>query len=165
MRTWDTPADRVRATFRLDAHHGPRIVVAAFAGVLFCLASGQPAAAITPKALLRSCEAVVAGVRVREVAELEIPRTGLRCWYFMSAVQSMSVLIDQDGDPLLGSCVPANTTLLDYVRAFVRYARRLRTYGSGNAAALVVEALGSTFPCGHRESAGLRPIELHAPAT
>ena len=32
----------------------------------------------------------------------------------------MSVLIDQNGKPLLGVCVPESTALLDYVRIFVR---------------------------------------------
>jgi Rap1a immunity proteins len=141
-----------RATLR--ATYAALTIVLASAAL--CLATAGPAAAITPKALLRSCEAVVAGSRVRQVAVLDVPRTGLPCWYFMSAVQNMSVLIDQSGEPLLGICAPENTRLLDYVRTFVRYARRVPRGGQENAAALAVEALNATYPCGHRDTASLR---------
>ena len=60
----------------------------------------------------------------------------------------------QNGKPLLGVCVPESTALLDYVRIFVRYARRLEINRLDNAAALVVEALNSAFPCAGRETAG-----------
>jgi Rap1a immunity proteins len=143
-----------KGAFELGAQGTLRIIFVVSVSLVYCLFAGEPAAAMTPKALLRSCETVVAGARVRRAAELEVPRTGLQCWYFMSAVQSMSVLIDQNGKPLLGVCVPESTTLLDYVQIFVRYARRLRINRLENAAALVVEALNSTFPCEGRETAG-----------
>lgn len=68
----------------------------------------------------------------------------------------MSVLIDEDGKPLLGACAPENTRLLNYVRIFVRYARRVPISEPENAAALAIEALHATFPCGHRDTASLR---------
>jgi Rap1a immunity proteins len=142
--------------FPLEAHHALRIALIVFTGIVLSLVAVEPAVAVTPKALLQSCGVVAAGARVRRAAEVEVPRTGLTCWFYMSAVQNMSVLTDEDGEPLLGICAPASTTLLDYVRIFVRYARRHRNDGAGNAAALVVEALNSAFPCGRRDTASSR---------
>jgi hypothetical protein len=70
----------------------------------------------------------------------------------MAAIQNASVLEDVHGVRLLGICAPPETTLIDYIRIFVRYARKIKTQES-NAAALAVVALSKTFPC---EASGTR---------
>ncbi len=79
---------------------------------------------------------------------IDISPAGLRCWYYMSAIQNMSVVVDQTGEHLLGICAPASTTLMDYVRIFVRYARLNGIQLQSNAAALAVAGLSKAFPCG-----------------
>ena len=60
----------------LGVHGTLRKVFVVSVSLVYCLFVGEPAAAMTPKALFRSCETVVAGVRIRQAAELEVPRTG-----------------------------------------------------------------------------------------
>jgi hypothetical protein len=43
---------------------------------------------------LQSCEAVVQGTFRPEGGDAEISAEGLPCWYYMSAVQDMLVLVD-----------------------------------------------------------------------
>jgi Rap1a immunity proteins len=117
-----------------------------------------PASAAEPNSLLRSCEAVIIGARGAQADKIEIPRAGLHCWYYLSAVQNMSVLVDQRGQRLLGICAPINTTLLSYVRIFVDYARRHPNAEQENAAALAVTALNKAFPCGPRPVTRARPL-------
>lgn len=104
--------------------------------------------AIASPDLLKSCEAVLNVRASSETHSLEIPAAGLPCWYYMSAIQDMSTLVDQDRRPLIGVCAPSDTTLLDYIRSFVEYARQNRNGPLGNAAALAVEGLSKAFPCG-----------------
>jgi hypothetical protein len=55
-----------------------------------------------------------------------IPAAGLACWHYMSAVQDMSVLVDERAEHLLGICPPADSTLRQYVQAFVQFAHKNR---------------------------------------
>jgi len=112
---------------------------------LFVPQRGAPAA---PDELLTSCEAILKGPPGGSAHTIEIPHAGERCWYYLSAVQNMSVLVDERGQPLLGICAPPTTTLLNYVRIFVEYARLHPNGGKDNAAALAVAALNKAFPCG-----------------
>jgi Rap1a immunity proteins len=125
-------------------------------------AAAKPAAAAPPSDLLQSCGAVIAGGRTTGVSGVDIPSRGLHCWYYMSAVQEMSVLVDQNGQSLLGICAPEKTTLLDYVRIFVRYAHQTGDKAQQNDAAVAVEALNAAFPCGRRGTAGPRPSKSPA---
>lgn len=111
------------------------------------LAAAHSAEAADTQAILHSCEAVLAGKHRANTGQIDIPSTGLPCWQYLGAIQDMSVLVDQNGQRLLGICAPEATTLLDYVHAFVQYATRNPSLGTENAAAAAVEALGAAFPC------------------
>jgi hypothetical protein len=107
--------------------------------------------AATSAELLQSCEAVISAAGPVAGQIIDFPTEGLPCWYYMEAIQNMSVLVDQAGEPLLGVCAPPNTTAMDYVRTFVRSARE-NGGKEGNAAALAVQELARAFPC--RQPAG-----------
>ena len=98
--------------------------------------------------LLKSCVEIVSGVE-HKTGEVDIPQTGLTCWYYMSAIQNMSVLETPDGVRLLGVCAPPETTLMGYVHVFVAQARK-RKAQSENAAAFAVAILSESFPCSAR---------------
>ena len=151
-------------------HNAERIgLVAVFTGgacrvmrprvaILLCAAElavfmPQSGASAAPDELLTSCEAILKAAPSGSAHTIEIPHAGERCWYYLSAMQNMSVLVDQRGQPLLGICAPPTTTLVNYVRIFVEYARLHPNAGKGNAAALAVAALNKAFPCGPGNSA------------
>lgn len=116
---------------------------------MWSLAWGS-ATAGTPEELLQSCEAVINTARPAEGDTVDIPAAGLPCWYYMSAIQNMSAVVDERGERLLGICPPTDSTLMDYVRIFVQYAHRNQTEDYGNAAALVLLGLSDAFPCTRR---------------
>jgi hypothetical protein len=121
-------------------HHASAVL---FGAALWLLAR-ENAAAMTPEALLQSCQAVISAAGAERGPEIDIPATGLPCWYYMSAVQNMSALVDESGERLLGVCAPPDTTLMDFVRTIVQHARELE---DGNAAAFVLPELAEAFPC------------------
>jgi len=84
--------------------------------------------------------------RAKASGEVDFPPTGVPCWYYMSAIQNMSVLENLDGVRLLGICSPPDTTLMDYVRIFAQKAQK-RKMQSENAAALAILVLSQKFPC------------------
>jgi hypothetical protein len=110
-----------------------------------CLVSPNSAGAATCSELLRSCMEIVEK-RTSQSGEVDFPPTGAPCWYYMSAIQNMSVLENLDGVRLLGICSPPDTTLMDYVRIFAQKAQK-RKMQSENAAALTILVLGQRFPC------------------
>jgi hypothetical protein len=124
------------------------LVLPVLIAIAWTLGAGRAAAA-TASELLQSCEAVIHGQSPAMGRALDIPAVGVPCWYYMSAIQNMSVLVDPHREPLLGICAPPSTTLMDYVRIFVRYARRPPNGTEENAAAVAVEALNEAFPCGN----------------
>jgi hypothetical protein len=109
------------------------------------------ATADTPKELLQSCEAVIKTAGPAAAHTIAIPAAGLPCWYYLSAIQNMSALVDERGERLLGVCPPADSTVIDYVRVFVQYAHRNRKEVYENAAALALLGLSEAFPCGAPE--------------
>ena len=92
-------------------------------GVIIVLFSALNCDAQTFGELLKSCEAITneSSALTGEIAD--IPRAGLPCWYYMSAIQDMSVLEDGEGKRLLGVCSPPNSTTMDFVKIFVRSAK------------------------------------------
>ena len=96
---------------------------------------------MTSGELLRSCTEIVNKGR-----EVDIPPSGLPCWYYMSAIQNMSVLENLDGVRSLGICSPPDTTLMDYARIFVQKVPK-RQMKIENAAALAIMVLSQRFPC------------------
>jgi hypothetical protein len=134
--------------------HGAERATARYAcivllGTVACLVALNTASSTTSGELLRSCLEIVNRVGPKAGGEVDIPPTGLSCWYYMSAIQNMSVLESPPGRRLLGICAPPETTLLDYVRVFVAQARKRKT-NSDNAAAVAVVILSEAFPCNAR---------------
>lgn len=115
-------------------------------GAVAYLVAPDTASSTTSAELLKSCLEIVSGAGPNTVGELDIPQTGLTCWYYMSAIQNMSVLETPRRVRLLGICAPPETTLIDYVRAFVVKASK-RKAQHDNAAALAVVILSESFPC------------------
>jgi hypothetical protein len=60
-----------------------------------------------------NCIEVVSKVIPKTDGQVDIPQTGLSCWYYMSAIQNMSVLETPHGVRLLGISAPPETTLID----------------------------------------------------
>jgi hypothetical protein len=120
-----------------------------FAAVLViaaCVFAPRDAGAVTTAELLQSCQAATANAEARAGATLDIPAAGLPCWYYMSAMQNMAVLVDERGTRFLGLCPPADSTVMDFVRIFVEYARKQKA-AADNAAAAALPALAQAFPC------------------
>ncbi len=115
--------------------------------VVACLFAAGHAAAQTTNELVQSCEAVTNAARPAQAGRIDIPRAGVPCWYYMSAVQNAAVLVDNKGKRLLGVCAPPDATLMDHVRIFVQYARRNQKDAPDNAAAVAVMALSEAYPC------------------
>jgi hypothetical protein len=74
--------------------------------------------------LLRSCVEIVNMARPTEGGEVNIPSNGLICWYYMSAIQNMSVLEDVHGVRSLAFAHHHILTLMDFVRIFVQKAQK-----------------------------------------
>jgi Rap1a immunity proteins len=123
-----------------------RGVRATLMGAVVCLVLPNSATSMTSGELLRSCAEVVNNGRAKANGEVDIPPSALPCWYYISAVQNMSVLENLDGVRLLGICSPPDTTLMDYVQILVQKARRKKMQIE-NAAALAVTVLSQRFPC------------------
>ena len=74
-------------------------------------------------------------------------REALTCWGYMQAMQDLSVLADENGHGIMGACPPEQTTTLQLIRSFVRYARAHRSELPGNAVVAVFRALRGAYPC------------------
>jgi hypothetical protein len=81
--------------------------------------------------------------------EIYIPRTreALTCWGYMQAMQDLSVLSDEEGHRIMGACPPEQTSTLQLIQSFVRYARAHRSELPGNAVIAVFRALREAYPC------------------
>ena len=118
-------------------------------GTVSALALTSSAQAVTGQELLRQCEAlerdaVVSGETVR----LPKGQDAAACWFYMGAVQDFAATVEDEGGPsVIGSCVPPETTRIDLVRAFTKYARAHRADLDLRGTALVIPALSAAFPC------------------
>jgi hypothetical protein len=128
-----------------------RSVLAVLLGAAVWWLGLSAATADTPKELLQSCEAVISTAGQAEGDTVDIPAAGLSCWYYVSAIQNMSVLVGERGERLLGICPPPDSTIMDYVRIFVQYAHRHKMKANGNPAALALLGLAEAFPCRGRK--------------
>jgi hypothetical protein len=124
-----------------------KIMPAGLLGVVMVLLVSSHAAALGRDELLKSCEAVLSVANPENSQSIEIPAAGLPCWYYMAAVQDMSTIVDQNGQHLLGVCAPSTTSLLDYVRTFVRNEKSNTASAGKNVAAQELTALLKAFPC------------------
>jgi hypothetical protein len=113
------------------------------------LASVQEAHAIdTPRQLAAACETVLRG-KTGAGGEIKIPNTrdALLCWGYMQAMQDLAVLAFEDGTRLLGACPPEDTTLLQLIQSYVKYARAHPKDLHGSTAVAVMNAFHEAYPC------------------
>lgn len=126
-----------------------RHVLVLLLALIASFASPQPASAIeSARELASNCQSLERGSKGAG-DHIKIPNTkqALQCWGYMRAMQDLSVLADQDGRRIMGSCPPEQTTLLQLIHAFVTYARSHPGELQGNTAIVVLKALGEAFPC------------------
>ena len=128
-----------------------RVKASAWAAAGVAAAAASPAQAVTGQELLRQwqCEALERGAVVSgETVHLPKSQDAATCWIYMGAVQDLAATVEEEGGPsLIGSCVPPETTRMELVRAFTRYARAHRADLDLRATALVIPALSKAFPC------------------
>jgi hypothetical protein len=122
------------------------------AGAAAAAATVSPTQAVTGQQLLRQCEALERGATVSgETVRLPKGQDAASCWVYMAAVQDFAATVEEEGGPsLIGSCVPSETTRLEIVRAFTKYARAHPDDLDLRASALLVPALLRAFPCPDR---------------
>ena len=119
-------------------------------GTLLAVAAtcGKAGAIDSPRDLVEACQSLEKGTTGKGT-HVKIPSTpqALQCWGYMQALQDLSVLADESGTRLLGSCPPADTTSLQLIRSFLAYARAHPGALTGNTAVVVIDALREAFPC------------------
>ena len=110
--------------------------------------SGKEAAIENARDLANYCQELERGIKGAG-QHIRIPSTkeALLCWGYMRAMQNISVLADESGQRIMGSCPPERTTLLQLIHAFVSYARSHPNELQDNTAVVVIRALHETFPC------------------
>jgi hypothetical protein len=126
-----------------------RVPIVALGMLLAASASYGKAQAIeSPRELVEACQNLERATTGKE-KHVRIPNTppALLCWGYMQAVQDLSVLADESGNRLLGSCPPENTTSLQLIRSFLGYARAHPDALTGNTAVVVIHSLQEAFPC------------------
>jgi Rap1a immunity proteins len=126
-----------------------RRVLFVLAALAMPSAGADPARAIESAGeLVNSCQELEKG-REGVGTEILIPgnRDALTCWGYMQAMQDLSVLVDQRGRRVIGSCPPEQTTSLELIQVLLTYARTHANELDGNAAALVIRALQEKYPC------------------
>ena len=101
-----------------------RILVSACIVAVGCALQPPHAKASSANELVESCNAVEQSAQSAPGDTVDISPEGLPCWYYMSAVQNMSALVDSKNERLLALCPPAESTTLDFVRVFLRSAER-----------------------------------------
>src|SRR4051812_8293413 len=128
-----------------------RLALFAFAATILHVL-GTSAHAVTAKELLRQCEAVEKGAVVKgDSVQLPAGREPAECWYYMAAVQDFSATVQEEGGrSVLGSCPSPETTRLDLIRAFTKYARVHRNDLDVRASAIVMQALAEKYRCRSR---------------
>jgi hypothetical protein len=124
-----------------------RILVSACVVAIGCASQPPYAKALTVRDLVESCNAAEQSARSAPGDTIDISPEGLPCWYYMSAVQDMTALVDSNNKRLLAFCPPAKSTTLDFVRAFLRSAERKSETDVDNPAVPVLQALAKEFPC------------------
>jgi hypothetical protein len=127
-------------------------------GTLAVLVVTSPAEAVTGQELLRQCEALERGAVVSgETIHLPKSQDAASCWVYVGAVQDFAATVEEKGGPsVIGSCVPPETTRIDLVRAFTKYARGNRVNLGLRATALVIPALSAVFPCREQRASETR---------
>jgi hypothetical protein len=98
--------------------------------------------------LAGQCQALLQGKHgAGEHIRIPFTKPALTCWGYMQAVQDFAALADEKGQRLLGICPPEHATMLDLIRAFVRYADAQGKDLVDNAALAATKALQAAYPC------------------
>jgi hypothetical protein len=118
-------------------------------GLVASVAFAWSAAAIENAEELASyCQSLEHGAKgARRHIYIPSTREALTCWAYMRAMQDLSVLADENGYRIMGACPPEQTTTLELIRSFVRYARAHRGELPGNAVVAVFRAFRGVYPC------------------
>jgi hypothetical protein len=95
--------------------------------------------------MLASCEVLLREMPVPG-EDIALPKDGLPCWYYMSAIQDSGLLSNITRKPFLSTCVPPNSTVAQLIRIFVSYAQSHPAGLSSPAVDLVFEALREAYP-------------------
>jgi Rap1a immunity proteins len=118
-------------------------------GLVASVALAWSAAAIeNADELVGYCQSLERGAKGARHIYIPNTREALTCWGYMQAMQDLSVLADENGYRIMGACPPEQTTTLQLIRSFVRYARAHRSQLPGNAVVAVFRALRQAYPCG-----------------
>jgi hypothetical protein len=135
----------------MTKNHRRRSALNLFGGgvLLSAAAFASPALAVTGQELLQQCEALVRGAVVAgDSVTLPKGQNAAACWFYMGAIQDLTATVEVEGGPsVIGSCVPAATTRMEIVRAFVKYARTHRDDLKLRASATVIPALSVAYAC------------------
>jgi hypothetical protein len=75
------------------------------------------------------------------------------CWGAFTSLQSAATALDERGRPLLGACVPADTTRVQLIDAFNRYAAAHAEVLQKDYFPVALAALREAYPC--KEAHGL----------
>jgi hypothetical protein len=124
------------------------ILAAAF---IVAFASSQKAVAVeSARELANKCQKIGKNHSDKR-RRVYIPNTrgSLQCWGYMQAIQNLVVLVDQDGNRILGVCAPEETTLLDLINSFLAYTRKYPGELKENTAAVAIKAMQEAYPCPH----------------
>ena len=116
---------------------------------VLCVLIAQPVAAQTMLEMQSWCEPVSAA-QVRGDGMIKFPQTKetISCWSAFGAIQELSNIIpEKDAKPLLGFCAPEQSTTLQFIKVFLRYAanhpeRMQDGFGRG-----ALWSLTDAFPC------------------
>jgi hypothetical protein len=116
--------------------------------IAFVISLGHAQATESAHDLLNVCESLERG-KIGMGRHIKIPNTkeALICWGYMQAMQDVSVWVDENGHRIMGSCPSTQTTILELIDAFVKYARSHHSELQDNAAVIVRMAFQEAFPC------------------
>jgi Rap1a immunity proteins len=121
-----------------------------FVGLVLLSASAYRSGAFEDaRELASACQQIDAGLNP-ERKHIYIPNAPgtLECWGYFQAVQSFVVLIDEDGNRIIGACAPEKTTLLELINKFLAYTREHPGESKASSTAVVViRAMQEAYPC------------------
>ncbi len=72
------------------------------------------------------------------------------CWGSFAAIQQLSRIVDQNGIMLLRFCPPPDSTRVQFIKIFMRYADQHPEEAHHDFAKLALRALVEAFPCSAR---------------
>jgi hypothetical protein len=112
--------------------------------------------------MVHYCQTLERGTKGRG-KHIRIPNTkqALLCWGYMQAMQDISVLVTSEGNRLVGSCPPEQTSLLQLIHIFISHERANPSEEQDNTASAVIKAFQDAFPR-HQQRASAQK-EGHAP--